>query len=145
MSLDTLLNPQQRLFVAEIIKGNNLTQAYKKAGYRAKSDAQAQRDAAKLARNPVVRAARERALQAVEARAQLTANDILDELEEARQGAMRDGVWQAAVAASMGKARILGLVVNRAQVDLTLHKPALSSKELELDEAEWKRQFDSPA
>ena len=41
---------------------------------------------------------------------------LLDELEEARQLALRLGQASAAVAATMGKAKILGLIIDRREV-----------------------------
>ena len=40
----------------------------------------------------------------------------MDELEEARQPALKRGQVSAAVQASMGKARILGLIIDRREV-----------------------------
>jgi hypothetical protein len=49
-------------------------------------------------------------------RAELTIASLLDELEEARKLALKHRQPSAAVQATMGKAKILGLIVDRREV-----------------------------
>ena len=50
-------------------------------------------------------------------RAQITTTDIVDRLENARIGAMRDGRYSAAVSATMGMAKVLGLIADRTRFE----------------------------
>ena len=50
------------------------------------------------------------------AKAEVTRDSILAELEEARVMAKKNGQPAAAVSASMGKAKLVGLVVDRKEV-----------------------------
>jgi phage terminase small subunit len=136
-----LLNPHQHKFVRGILKGLTQAEAYKAAGYKAKSRAVADTNAARLIRSDRISAALASARAAPMAAAQVTVDTIVAELEEARQGAQMDGQWAAAVAASGMKARVLGLVIEKRQVDVLHHKPALHSQALELSIDEWQRQF----
>ena len=63
-------------------------------------------------------------------RAQITTADIVDRLENARIGAMGDGRYSAAVSATMGMAKVLGLIVDKA--DMTM-KPISEMTEDELE------------
>lgn len=75
-----------------------------------------------------------------------TVEELLVELEEARVSALEADQPGAAVNATIGKARLLGLLIDRKEVDMVMHRPApLPTKAIELDEAEWIRQFDPDA
>lgn len=136
-----LLNPRQHKFVRAIIKGATQSEAYKAAGYKAKGRNVAETNASRLLKDDRIKRALEAARALPMAAAAYTIDTIVAELEEARQGAQADGQWAAAVAASGMKARVLGLLIERKQVDVLHHKPALSSQELELSVEEWQRQF----
>ena len=136
-----LLNPRQHKFVRAIMNGATQSAAYKAAGYKAATPNAAESNASRLIRNDRIKAALAAARERPMAAAAYTVDTIITELEEARQGAQMDGQWAAAVAASGMKARILGLLIERKQVDVMHHKPALSSQQLELSVEEWQRQF----
>jgi hypothetical protein len=75
----------------------------------------------------------------------ITADDIVRKLERAYDVALGVDPPQTggAVAAAMGIAKLLGLVVDRSEVNITRNKPApVPTKVLELDEASWRRMFD---
>jgi hypothetical protein len=91
--------------------------------------------------NEVIKRALAAAQAPAMAAAMVTVDTIVAELEEARRGAQMDGQWAAAVAASGMKAKVLGLVIEKRQVDVLHHKPALHSQALELSVEEWQRQF----
>lgn len=138
---EQLLNPRQHRFVREILKGSTQAEAYLKAGYKSKNRQVADSNATRLVRNAQIKAALAAARAAPMAAAQVTVDTIVAELEEARRGAQADGQWAAAVAASAMKAKVLGLVIEKRQVDVMHHKPALHSQALELSVEEWQRQF----
>lgn len=104
------LTPKQERFVSEYLKDANAKQAAIRAGYAAGS---AEVQGCRLLRNAQVRAAVANAQRKVSRRAEVTAESLLEELEEARQLALQEKQTSAAVAASMGKAKIGGHIVER--------------------------------
>ena len=136
------LNTRQEAFCRRVAEGLPQSLAYIKAGYTARGNS-AEANAAILIRNPKV-AARFAELQAKAAkRNEVTVDTLFADLEKARQVALACNPPQtsAAVAATMGMAKLTGLLVERREVAVQ-HKPAFSSKVLELSEEEWRRQFD---
>jgi hypothetical protein len=97
---------------------NGVTQgeAYKSAGYVAGTKNSADAAASRLLRKvkPIIDRARE--LQAIALKLKkVTVESIVDELEEARELAKANDQSAAMVAASTGKAKLLGLVVDRTE------------------------------
>lgn len=106
--MGVLSNPKHERFAQELAKGVSQSQAYTIAGYRA-SDAHASR----LAGNGKVRA-RVLELQAEAASvAAITVADIIRQLDEDRAFAKEKGSAAAMVSASLGKAKLLGLIKER--------------------------------
>lgn len=137
---------QQRFLVA-IIEGATPMQAIKAArgprGYKA-SEKTLRNEASRMMGNTALRDALARAHDELQAKAELTVLNLVDQLMETRQIAQRIDPPQlsAAVAATMGAAKLLGLVIDRSEVLHAKAKPALlPTKELELSEDEWRRQF----
>ncbi len=109
-----VLTDKQEKFCQEVVKGLNYSDAYRKAyGTEKMKPATVNRKAKELADNGKiaarVRQLRERALK----RYDLTVDDIIDELEEARSVAAKNRTAAAMVSASMGKAKLLGLVTDK--------------------------------
>lgn len=107
-----LTNPKHELFAQSLVKGMSASEAYVRAGYK-KNDG----NAVRLKGNEKV-ATRLSELRAISAeRHQLTVDDLVDELEEARTVALRAPTPQssAAIAATMGKAKLLGHGVDRIE------------------------------
>jgi hypothetical protein len=104
------LTPKQARFVAEYQKDSNGKQAAIRAGY-AKASAEVQ--GCRLLRNAQVRAAVAKAQNKITRKAEVTAESLMEELEEARTLAITEKQTSAAVAASMGKAKIGGHIVER--------------------------------
>ena len=103
------LNARQEAFARNIAEGRSQREAYKRAGYTPASDSVADVNASRLLRHAQVQS-RVRELQAAQAEAsQITAERLLAELEEARSLALSLGQAGAAVAASMGRAKLCGL------------------------------------
>jgi phage terminase small subunit len=144
-SYTALLSPKQRLFVLAIVKGATYSEAYKKAGFKSNVPATIHSNASKVLQIPKVKAAIEGARLAAAQRAEITVDTIIERLERAYEVALTVDPPQtsAAVAAAMGQAKVLGLVIDRSQVDVVHHKPApFPTKTLELSQAEWLAQFD---
>lgn len=103
----------QRGVVIGVVAGKSQRQAYRDAGGRAKTDSTADASASEILSHPEVRAFHLAMLGSVAKGAQITLQTLLDELEEARQAAVGgegDKAQAAAmVAATMGKAKLLGL------------------------------------
>ncbi len=108
-----LKNTKHELVAQEIAKGGTIIAAYTKAGYkpntghasRLASKGSIQRRIAELQENAAFRT-------------QTTVASLEQELEEARALAARDGTPSAMVAASMGKAKLLGFLTDKQQISV---------------------------
>lgn len=146
---EALLTPPQQRFVYAILAGKHQADAYKEARFPRGANPikhhSAMSESNKWLKAPAVASALARAQSRALAASAVTLTSLVADLQEAREVALTSDPPQTngAVAATMGIAKLLGLVIDRAQVDVALHKPAFSSKALELDEDEWKRQFDA--
>lgn len=101
----TMLTPQHHTFIQEYLATGNATQAAITAGYSAKT---AQPQASRLLKRDDIKEAIEAAQADIKKQTEVTIADLLDQLEDARQLAIETGKASAAVAAIMGKARLLG-------------------------------------
>jgi phage terminase small subunit len=108
--MPVLRNPRHEKFAQEIAKGNTATAAMAAAGY---SDP---RNSTRLTKNDEIRRRIEELQQCGAARAEVSVASLLAELETARLLALKLGQASAAVAATMGKAKILGLIIDRREV-----------------------------
>ena len=109
--LSAQLTNLQRLTVLGVVEGKSQRQAYYDAGGTAKTDETADASVSRMLSDVTVRAFYDAMVGSVAECAQITLKTLLDELEEARQAALCQEKPQAAamVAASMGKAKLLGL------------------------------------
>ena len=143
-SYAALLTPRQRVFVQEIIKGSTYSRAYTRAGYKGSTQEVVQANASTLLRNQKVKAAIEGARLAAQQRLEVTTDTIVERLDQARMIALTTKPPQvaAAVAAIMGQAKVLGLVIDRSEMTVIRDKPSpVPSKVLELSEDDWKKTF----
>ena len=134
------LTPKQEKFAQKYIETGSAAEAYRLA-YDAENmkPVTIRRKAAELLEHGNV-SARIRALQDMHLERHIVSVDsITQELEQARQAALEHRQPGAAVSASMGKAKIHGLVVEKS--DVTLRKPISEMTEAELDAeiAEYER------
>lgn len=106
------LTAKQARFKDEYLIDNNATQAAMRAGYSKKT---AKSQGQRLLTNVDIAAAIKVGQKDIAKRNGLTIDDILDELEEARKIAKEEGKGAPMVAASMGKAKLLGLIVDKAE------------------------------
>lgn len=133
-------NPRWEKFAVGVVAG----QTYRMAHVHAfgKSSKNSSSDASKLISRPEVRK-RIAELQIEAAKdAKITLHDIIVQLDADWKLAHISKQPGAAVGATMGKAKLLGMVIDRAEVEATLRKPARRSttdKKISLDE--WKQKF----
>ena len=124
-----MLTPKQSLFVKEYLVDLNATQAAIRAGYSEKTAGSMGEENLK---KPEIAAAVAEAQQAKAKKLDITVESILAELEEARQLALRTEKAAPAVAASMGKAKILGM--EKQVIDHTSSDGSMSPKGRNLDD-----------
>lgn len=145
-----VLTKAQERFVLAIVEGKSQVEAYKLAGYsggKGKTADAINKAASHVARSANVAEAIARARAVAVQRTALTVEDLVAQLLHSREVALACDPPQAnaSIAATMGIAKLLGLVIDRSKVEILAHKPAFSSQVLELSEAEWKAQFDPSA
>lgn len=112
------LTPKQQRydrFVSEMLVDGNVTRSAKAAGYSEKT---AYSQGHRLLKNVEIAAAIKAGQKDIAKRNELTIDDIIKELEEARTAALTAESPQssAAVAATMGKAKVLGMLVDKSEV-----------------------------
>jgi phage terminase small subunit len=119
-----LKNARHERFAQELAKGKSQVDAFTLAGYAAKGAAARANSSRLLTDANVANRVAELKGRAAE-RAVTTAADIAQQLDEDRQFARELKQAAAAVSASMGKAKVLGLIIDRAKVEhdgqITLH------------------------
>jgi phage terminase small subunit len=99
------LTAKQQRFVAEYLIDRNATQAAIRAGYAKGKAAEVQ--GSRLLGNAKVRAEVDKALSKINNKLGLTAEKILQDVEDVRQKATQDGVYAAALKASELQAKSL--------------------------------------
>ena len=99
------MTPKQAAFVSEYMVDHNGTQAAIRAGYSKRT---ARQQAVELLDNADVQQAIQAAETAAQLRNSITLDDLLSELEDARQLAKGEGQASAMVSATMSKAKMLG-------------------------------------
>ena len=136
------LTPRQELFAQAIAAGKNGRQASLDAGYRANPNA-ASVDAHRRLRKPKF-ADRVAELQAAHAeRNAITVDGQLSKLEEVRLQAIEDRNQSAAVAAIVAENKLCGLIIDKAQVETIVRRPAPSRGDagVIMSEEDWQRQL----
>ena len=113
--MPVLRNQRREKFAQELAAGKSAAQAYAHCGYKPNYG-----NCIRLKGNERVSARVDEILQEstkkIVQHIEYTRDALLSELEEARQLALRLGQASAAVAATMGKAKILGLIIDRREV-----------------------------
>lgn len=116
MSTPVSLTPKQEAFAQAYIETGNASEAYRRA-YNASNfnDNALAVQASKMLKHPKV-ALRIAELKAeLQKRHEVTVDTLVAELEEARSLALKIEAPAPAVAATMGKGKLLGLIVDRAE------------------------------
>ena len=108
--LPPLPNWKHELFALELSKGVDATQAYVNAGYKRNFG-----NASALKSKQKVQARLAELKGELTSSSKVTAESLVRELDEIRSLAVTAGQQSAAVQAVMGKAKILGLVIDRRE------------------------------
>jgi phage terminase small subunit len=107
------LNPKQSAFVREFLIDLNATQAAIRAGYSKKTAGAIGHE---LLKKPEIMEAIQKGQQRHAARCDVTVDSLTAEYEEARALASVSGQTATMVSATTGKAKLHGLVTDRAEV-----------------------------
>jgi phage terminase small subunit len=106
--MPVLQNAKHERFAQELAKGKTADEAYVAAGYRS-----SRKNASRLRTNEDILARVEQIQSKAAEKAAVTVSDIAAQLDEDRAFARQNGAAAAAVSATMGKAKILGLIVDK--------------------------------
>ena len=112
------LTPKQETFAMAYVESGNASKAYKTA-YNVNentSDNSISVEASKLKNNPKITLRIEELQELAQERHSITVDGLTDELEKARKTAQEAGQASAMVAATMGKAKLHGLLTDKAEV-----------------------------
>lgn len=118
------LTPKQEAFCMAYIEAGNASEAYRQAYNAANMKAATiNRKAFEMTENGNIRARLDELRQVHATRHAVTVDSLVDELEDARQLAKRNGTASAMVSATMGKAKLLGIEkqLNPTDDPLTVH------------------------
>jgi phage terminase small subunit len=110
-----LTNAKHEKFAQALAKGKTQVDAYAAAKYAATGKV-AEANASRLLRNAKVAARVAELLERAANRAECTVADIARQLDEDREFARNLQNPSAAISATMGKAKVLGLVVDKAEL-----------------------------
>ncbi len=110
------LKPRQEKFVREYLKTGIATKAYQEAGYRSATYQVAAICASQALRFPKVKARIEELRMGIAKRADCTEDAIIAELDETRSHALSVDQCGPAVQATVTKAKIAGLLVEKREI-----------------------------
>lgn len=119
--MPALKNPRHERFAQGLHKLGNARQAYREAGYHAKQGATPRqsapldRCATRLSKHVQVKQRLSELTAMATKRHEITVDSLLEDLEADRSLAHAEGQSGAAVGATMAKARLLGLIVDRKE------------------------------
>lgn len=108
--MPVLANARHERFAQELAKGATADEAYQLAGYAANRG-----NASTLKANQNIEARVTEILTRAAKRVEITVHDIADQLDEDRKFARELEAPGAAISATMGKAKVLGLIVDKAE------------------------------
>lgn len=106
--MPALKNAKHELFAQGVAKGMSATEAYERAGYKPHRPS-----ASRLLTNANVETRIGELKAKAAERAVVTIDDIVRQLDEDREFARKSGTAAAAVSATMGKAKVLGLIIDK--------------------------------
>lgn len=135
------LNARQERFCLFLTEGFPQSRAYVEAGYMARGNA-AEVEASRMVRLPKV-AARVAELRAEAAkRSEITVDDLVADLNLMFKLALAAKNPAAGVTAVMGKAKLLGLIIDRAEVATMQRRPMREPGEVtQMSLEEWERRL----
>lgn len=124
--MPVLKNARHEAFAQGLAKGLSAAEAYTKAGYQGDRTA-----ASRLSTNVNVQKRVEELKSKVAKKTEITIESLAGELEEARTIAIAEKQTSAAVSATMGKAKLFGLGVEKRHVSGTIQVINITAKQLE--------------
>jgi hypothetical protein len=138
-----LHNARHERFAQGIAKGKSQHEAYQYAGYSRDADPKDVRsNAGHLARRPEVAARIEELLRKQANRVGVTVDELLLELDEMFKLAKRVKQPSAGVGVVVAKAKLLGLITDKVEIEGNLRKPARRpTAETTMTMDEWKEKF----
>jgi phage terminase small subunit len=112
------LTPKQEAFVLAYLETGNATESYRRAyGAKGWTENALNVEACKMMKNPKVALRIDAAREKVAAKQAITVETLVEELNEARIVALSSPRGaSAAVSATLGKAKLLGLIIDRSEV-----------------------------
>ena len=117
------MTPKQADFVRWYFELGNASEAYRRAYNSTGKPNTLHRKANDLLKHPVIKAEVQTMQEQARERNQVTIDNVVDELEEARQVAKQSGNAAAMVSATLGKAKVLGLVVDKQETNTKILTP----------------------
>lgn len=138
-----MLNAKQERFAQSLAQGMTASAAYKAAGYAATKDGAVRANASRLLTNANVKFHIAGLQRQAADHTLVTIESIAWQLDEDRQLAFAQGQASAAVAASVAKAKLYGLVIDKAEVETALRKPMREPGEVrqQMSLEEWVERF----
>lgn len=112
--MPALPNGKHERFAQALAKGRSQAEAYVEASYKASEP-----HASRLASSGKVQARVAELQERAAIKVEVTVADIAAQLDEDRMLAHREGQAGAAVSASLGKAKVLGLIIDRTVTTIT--------------------------
>jgi predicted Rossmann fold nucleotide-binding protein DprA/Smf involved in DNA uptake len=117
------MTPKQADFVRWYFELGNASEAYRRAYNSTGKSNTLHRKANDLLKHPIIKAEVIAMQEQARERNQVTIDNVVDELEEARQVAKQSGNAAAMVSATLGKAKVLGLVVDKQETNTKILTP----------------------
>jgi hypothetical protein len=125
IDMGVLPNSKRERFCQLRLEGRTLEQAYAGAGYNPSKPA-----ASRMAKKPdIVQRMKELHVHALN-RSEVTVESIASELDAAFQFALKCKAPSAMVAAALGKAKLYGLITDKAQVQVSHNYASMSEAEI---------------
>lgn len=144
--MPVLSNPRHERFAQAIARGKSQNDAYKACGYEAgTSAANVHSNAGKLARRPQVAERITELLSKQATRIGVTVDQLVAELDDMLKLAKRVKHPAAGVGAILAKGKLLGLIVDKAEIEGSIRKPARRpTADSKMSMEEWQTQFSPP-
>ncbi len=114
--MPTLDNPKHEMFAQEIAKGTAIGEAYVLAGYEGENTSAAAASASRLLKSAKIQARVSELLNQGATRAIVSIQKVLEKLDRAYDLAEKLDQPAVMVSASMGLAKVAGLIVNKQEV-----------------------------
>ena len=137
------LNTKQERFAQSLAQGMNASAAYKAAGYAATKDGAIRANASRLLTNANVKSRIAELQRQAAAKTLVTIESITAELDASLAIARQQQNPAAMTSASMAKAKLHGLVVDRAEVEQTIRRKPTRDPEApaKMTVQEWEAKY----